>query len=160
MWETKIWVPHFHTAVTVYLMQEDNRQPTVRQREVLASLEQLRNELVDAIQSYAVDYYRRIDSAVNFAEEGRAIDEEVLHNHYRIRSILIPEIRQCPTNYFFASYDCDWEEERGMQILFADGEIVICGESTTLPFSPQWGAALSLPTKQQQINFIKSLPLY
>ena len=75
---------------------------------------------------------------------------------FRLESLLIPEIRNCNTNYFFASFDCDWEEEHGMQVLIADGEIILCGESTSLPFSSQWIHVISLPDKKKQIDFLKT----
>lgn len=160
IWEAESQMPLFQATVTIYIMQEDDQQPTGRQQEILASLQNTPNDLLLDIKTCAMEYYREIDSVVNLTEEGKAIDERSLEQHFRIKSVLIPEIRNCSTNYCFMSFDCDWEEEHGMQVLLADGKIIACGQHSSLPFSPQWAQAISIPDKIQQISYLNSLSIY
>ena len=149
LWETERQVPLFHTKVKIYIMQEDDSPPAQRQREILESLDTLPESFLLDVATHALAYYRQVDSVVNLSGEGCVIDERDIEQHYTIKSVLIPEIGNCETDYMFISADCDWEEEHGMQLLVADGQVIACGDSSTLPFSSLWKNVISSPKEKQ-----------
>ena len=148
-WDASAHVPVFGSTLTVHIMCENDVSPTPRQKEVLNSLENLPRGLVREITKFAIDYYQRIDDAVDLAYEGRAIKKRDIAKHYTIKSILIPNMGDCDTNYFFISADCTWEEEHGMQILVEDGQVRYCGDHTTLAFSHHWDTLIATHREQR-----------
>jgi hypothetical protein len=157
LWEAKLHIVQFNALVDIFIIQEGDGRPTSRQLEALAAVQNIDDETILMIQNCAIEHYRKVDSIVNLAEDGITIDEATIDNHYRIKSILIPEIRSCKTNFCFLSFQCDWEEEHGLQVLLANGETVISGDHGSLPFSPQWIHAISIPEFKLQIHYIRSI---
>lgn len=155
LWETERQVPSLNARLKVYIMQEDDFPPTQRQLEILESLDRLPKGFQHDIATHAWNYYRQIDADVDFAQEGRAIEHESITSHYTIKSILIPEIRNCEANYLFISANCDWEEEHGMQLLVRDGQVISCGDHSTLPFSSQWKNVISASDRESQGELLR-----
>ena len=151
LWKTAKTVPLFGAMLKVYIMQEGESLPTQRQIEVLYSLNDLTDHVLKDIANHALEYFRQVDAVVNLAGEGIVIDESRIECYFRFESILIPELGECETNYFFVSADCDWEPEHGMEVLVGDGRVFYCGDHSSLPFSSVWKEVTSAPRERQEV---------
>ena len=146
LWETRQHVPAFDATLAVYVIQEGGEPPTQRQREIVESLNSLPEDIRQDVARHALDYFRKGHSDIRLADDEADIDAHNISRYYRIKSVLVPEISDCDTDYFFISADCDWEEEHGMQVFsVGDGHVLSCGDHSTLPFSPQWHKLVSSP---------------
>ena len=139
LWEAQQPVSSLGAAeLRIYIMQEGESAPTERQLETLGAFKDLPPQIMDDIASHAVRYCQHVDSIVDLADEGIEIDIDDIRKHFTITALLIPELDNCESDFVFVSADCDWEPERGMQLLVENGRVIWCGEHGTVPFSPQW----------------------
>lgn len=152
LWKSVLYVPLLRSNVALYIVQENPSDPTSRQQHILESMESLPASLLDDIADHALGHYRRSDAAT----EGILVDSTNVAKHFQYKSILIPEIQNCETKFFFLSADCDWGQEHGMQFLIGDGRVIACGDHSSLPFSKQWLEVISAPREKRE-NILKRI---
>ncbi len=82
------------------------------------------------MDSLARKYCRIIDSAVDLAGDGIAIDYKNIGNHYKIVDIFVGFVDECRGMYYFYTCEWCWDEAYGLQFLLDGDSILSCG-----PFS-------------------------
>ncbi|MCR9232519.1 MAG: hypothetical protein NXI29_16020 [bacterium] len=145
LWSAQAAIPSCgNIECQFYIMQEGELPPTKRQLNVLESFMVLEQaDVATDLADYALRYCEKIEEHIDLEEEGIEIDKQNISNHFKVTTILIPELGECDSAFVFLSADCEWEEEHGMQVLFENGKIIWCGDHGTLPFSSQWQSIIA-----------------
>jgi hypothetical protein len=149
LWQARMTIPVLGLDLKIYIERDDESPPTQRQQDAVDSLQNLPKSLLTEIAEYALAYYRRCDIEEELAEEGIVIDKANIAKHIHYKDVMVPELEQCETNYFFLGADCDWEPDQGMEVLVGDGHVISCGGQTMFPYSPQWIKLMSAPKKER-----------
>jgi hypothetical protein len=157
LWEAEVYVPIFDVTVPLTVLGEDDQGPSSRQQEIVDSIAILPMSLLKTLKYRAYEYFARVRDEAGEAEFDPSIKKGTIQKHYRLKSTLVPKIKDSPTNYLFLTFDCDWEEEHGMQVVLADDQIVTCKECSTLAWGAAWKRVLALPNVESQIEYIRSI---
>ncbi|MDZ4782991.1 MAG: hypothetical protein SGJ19_22325 [Planctomycetia bacterium] len=146
LWEREQYVPLLERTIKIYIMQEGDKSPTGRQLEIVDSINSFPVDFLSAAASHAWDYYQRLDAILKYAKNGGVVfKRDEVSQHFFFKSALIPQIKNCEANFIFLAAHCDWEEEHGMGFLVENGQIIFCGDETSLPFSAAWEEIISSP---------------
>jgi hypothetical protein len=156
LWTTDFYFSAFLKMAKLYCDKELDTGVSNRQLDVIRYLTNLDSTILNTLDEAAYSYYARLDSIVDFSSEGKSISKSMIRANYLLTSVLIPQIRICSVNYFFLNFDCSWEEERGMQVLFASDKMLFCGESTSLWISSRWHNIITLNNIDGQFALINN----
>lgn len=156
LWRARAKIPSLAgTECQVYIMQEAETPPTARQLLCLERFAELPTSDVGAdIAANALRYLGYIESVVDLESEGIKIDKSKIATHYSITTVLIPELRDCDSDFVFVSANCEWEREHGMQLLFENGKVIWCGDHSALAFGSQWTQVIATPTRERRREII------
>lgn len=139
-WQTRRRLPFLNRRLKITIIPEcDGAEPTIRQLQVLESLEPIPPEFIDGIDDYVTAHRRRYMNVISRAirayswltrflriTSGSDMND-VFGTGYEITEIVIPQLEATPNQYFFLNAECDWDDEHGLEILVRDGTVVHCG---------------------------------
>ena len=129
----------------------DSASPTPRQLITVASIEEAPVNLMQEICQHARAYCERVDEYVGLEDDGITIDYQNISQHFRATNVLVPELGNFDGCIYGVQYECDWEPEHGMQILFEDGNVVSCGPCNGMFHSGRhWLKYLQLPAAERK----------
>jgi hypothetical protein len=144
LWKTTKYILFLERELEVIIISESNDQePTVRQVEVIDSIDKISPTVLGLIREQAKAYYKRVAELVDLEEYDIEINEEDLDNHYSLNGIVIPRMQDCTTNYVFLTGECDWDPEHGIEILLKEGVPIECGEQDCLYLNAAWKSYIS-----------------
>jgi hypothetical protein len=138
-WEVANDVPFLGRNVVFYIDSEDKNSPDIsdKQRAVFQSILNMPLDTKDVAAPAMFDNYLKVKDAVD-PEPPHIDGPEDVWNHVEIVNILIPIHRSSRHEYFFIDFNCDWEEEHGLELLFRNGQLILVNQAEGLWSNAKW----------------------
>jgi hypothetical protein len=138
-WEIAKDVPFLGRNVVFYIDPEDKSNPGIsdKQRAVYHSILNMPLNTKNVAAPAIFNNYLEIRDAVD--PEPPHIDRpEDVWNHVEIIHILKPIHRNSQHKYFFIDFNCDWEEEHGLELLFKNGQLILVTQAEGIWGNAEW----------------------
>ena len=140
-WETSKNVPFLDREVKViFITSGEQNQPTEKQLNVLKRIEDFPKDFSNTLDDAANGYRKTVIEGLleEDSEPIRNIQRENISNHYKINSVVIPELGRSEDILFFLTGECNWEEEHGIEILVKNEKVESCGMQDVLYLNEAW----------------------